>query len=148
MKAKRFNEGKPELSHILEFPRAMEELARLCTEGAKKYGRGNWKLGGKPQEEYMDSALRHLMALANGEAAYREVDELGDPMGVVHHAAAVMWNMAVFMQMEEAAFLEEEESILEPWPERYAKQRSTGDPGCGMMGPGREARMSIKENNE
>jgi hypothetical protein len=101
MKMMRYNEGKPELSHVLEFPTMLEEWARVCAVGARKYERGNWKLGGRPREEFLDSAMRHLLAMANGEEFYREHDENGEEINVViSHAAAVVWNLAALVELE------------------------------------------------
>lgn len=35
-------------------------------EGAAKYGRGNWQKG-MPEDEILDSMMRHIMALKRGE---------------------------------------------------------------------------------
>ncbi len=89
--ALRDNSGKPELSQVLHFD--LEWLADHMAAGRAKYpdsdGVPNWKKGGKPDQEYLDSASRHLAALVNGE----EYDpELG-----THHAAAVAWNMLALL---------------------------------------------------
>ena len=60
-KALRFNEGKPKLSELLYFANALEDLAAVCSQGAIKYDSGNWLKGGKPLNEYLDSAMRHLV---------------------------------------------------------------------------------------
>jgi len=59
-------EGKPQLSLVFEFRRALEGAARSFGEGVEKYGRGNWKKG-MPPEEVIDSMGRHLLALMSGE---------------------------------------------------------------------------------
>ena len=85
--AKRYNEGKPEISQLMHFD--LEWLADHMQAGRDKYpdteeGTPNWKLGGKPDQEYLDSMSRHLAAFVRGE----EFDpELG-----THHLAAVAWN--------------------------------------------------------
>lgn len=90
--ALRDNSGKPELSQVLHFD--LEWLADHCAAGRAKYpdtspGVPNWTLGGKPDQEYLDSASRHLAALVRGE----EYDsELG-----THHAAAITWNMLALL---------------------------------------------------
>lgn len=95
MKAERDNEGKPELSQIFHFEKGMEELAAHCSAGRAKYpdvdGVPNWTLGGKPDQEYLDAATRHLGALVRGETH--------DPELGTHHAAAVAWNMLALLTL-------------------------------------------------
>lgn len=97
-KALRFNEGKPELSYVLSMPRALVALSWVFARGAVKYARGQWKAGGKPDEEYIDSAMRHLLALANGERF--------DPDLGTMHAAQVMWNMGALIQLTEGELVD------------------------------------------
>jgi hypothetical protein len=93
-KAERKNTGKPPLANVLQFGRALDFLAEHMQAGREKYpdvdGLPNWKLGGKPDVEYLDSATRHLVALANGEEYDSETR--------THHAAAVAWNMLALLE--------------------------------------------------
>ena len=91
MAALRYNQGKPQLSFVLGFRKALGALARVFEQGAIKYERDNWKKGGKPDAEYIDSALRHMAALADGE--------LYDPDTGCLHAAHVMWNMGALLEL-------------------------------------------------
>lgn len=59
-------EGKPQLSLVLEFRKALEGAAKGLEEGVTKYGRGDWKRG-MPLEEVADSLSRHLLAFMSGE---------------------------------------------------------------------------------
>lgn len=60
----KFDQGKPDLSHIsLEL---MEQVARVREFGAKKYSRGNWKKGFKYTRS-IAAALRHIMAFSEGQ---------------------------------------------------------------------------------
>ena len=62
----RYNEGKPEISMVLEARAALEGVSRVLTHGRKKYTRGNWRKGLK-QTEIVDSMARHLAAFMSGE---------------------------------------------------------------------------------
>ena len=66
-KALRFNEDKPQLHYIMHYRRFLEALAWVQERGAEKYGYGNWMYGGKPDREYYDSGMRHLLDHFDGE---------------------------------------------------------------------------------
>ena len=87
IQAARQNSGKPEMSQLHHF--RLEALAAHCTAGRLKYpdvqGQPNWRLGGKPDQEYLDAADRHLAKIVRGET-------YDDETGTMH-AAAVAWNM-------------------------------------------------------
>jgi len=97
--AKRETKGKANLAQLLLFLPALQELAAHCDAGRAKYpdsepGVPNWTLGGKPDEEYLNAALRHLGCIINGE----EYDaELGTT-----HAAAVLWNLCAYVTCNKA----------------------------------------------
>lgn len=90
MSAKRYNEGKVDLS-LIPVEATLQEC-RVWAEGEKKYGRDNWKkLWGKDTERVvMASALRHMLAILDGE---RRDQETGLP-----HAAHVRCNMAMLLE--------------------------------------------------
>lgn len=85
--ATRHNSGKPELSQLCHF--RLDALAAHCTAGRLKYpdveGIPNWTLGGKPDQEYLDAACRHIVKHVIGEVYDAETGTM--------HAAAVAWNM-------------------------------------------------------
>ncbi len=91
--ALRDNYGKSELSQLLHFLPALQELADHCSAGRLKYpdtdGVPNWLLGGKPESEYLDAAMRHLAAIVQG-------DVFDGELGTTH-AAAVIWNLCVYV---------------------------------------------------
>jgi len=90
-KALRYNEDKPELSEILQFDNGLEALAKVMSQGGVKYAHRNWLKGGKPDQEYMDSAMRHLLSIAGGE--HYDADT-----GCTH-AAHVAWNMLAMLRL-------------------------------------------------
>jgi|ERR1043165_1180000 hypothetical protein len=74
-------------------PHVLERYARHMKKGELAHGRGNWKKGGYPLEEYLESAFRHFVALwANFERSrtLRPGDE--------DHAAALLFNVIAFMR--------------------------------------------------
>lgn len=64
--ADRYNDGKAQLSMILEARHALGGMAGVLTFGAKKYNRGNWHKG-LPHADICDSMLRHISAYLAGE---------------------------------------------------------------------------------
>tara|TARA_R110002167_G_scaffold7563_2_gene35880 strand:+ start:14825 stop:15319 length:495 start_codon:yes stop_codon:yes gene_type:complete len=64
--ADRHNDGKPEMSYILQGPKGLAGLAQVLEFGSRKYDRGNW-LKGFPDTSLIDSMMRHLTAYISGE---------------------------------------------------------------------------------
>ena len=62
--ADRFNEGKVEWTEI-DF-KSIEPLVRVLMYGAKKYSSKNWTKG-MPTTQIINSAMRHMVQLMNGE---------------------------------------------------------------------------------
>ncbi len=85
MKALRFNTGKTKLSKIFEFGPGLHMLVKVMEQGATKYADGNWLLGGKPDGEYLDSAMRHIEEFMLGE--------FYDPDIGTAHLGNAAWNL-------------------------------------------------------
>ena len=85
--ALRFNTNKSQLSSMLEADVAMKGMCKVFEFGAEKYARSNWKKG-LPVDEIIDSLLRHLMSVANGEVI--------DPESKLPHIDHITCN-AVFL---------------------------------------------------
>lgn len=83
----RYNEGKCQLSYMLDANYAMEGMCEVLRFGAQKYERNNWKKG-FDFEGLADSLLRHLAAHQNGE--------MYDPESGLPHVDHVLCN-AMFM---------------------------------------------------
>jgi hypothetical protein len=75
------NEGKGRFDLIPTD--ALRRLAIHYQNGAKKYGDRNWEKG-QPLGRYLDSAMRHLLAVIDGKT-----DE--------DHVSAVSWNMFAYL---------------------------------------------------
>lgn len=45
----------------------LEDVAKVYTEGAKKYSDNNWQLVDKAKDRYFAAAMRHLIAWRKGE---------------------------------------------------------------------------------
>ena len=99
--AERHNEGKVAYDNLWHFPHALEGWARHCEAGRAKYpdtedGTPNWKLGGKPIEEYLNSFIRHMFAMLRGEVY--------DPETRTRHSSAMVWNAAALDELHFAEY--------------------------------------------
>lgn len=84
--------GKPELSYLLEFPRALAGMSRVSEYGARKYGRNTWRRVEK--QRYIDALLRHTIAIGP--------NALGkDKESKLFHIWQVMWNAAAIAELIE-----------------------------------------------
>jgi hypothetical protein len=91
MSAQRFNQGKPKLSYIRLFHSAIEVFARVKEFGAAKYDDGNWRQGGKPDKEYLDSLDRHIDQFLKGE--------IYDEDSGCAHLGHALWNIAALIEL-------------------------------------------------
>ena|SRR3990167_10343526 len=60
----------------------LNEVVKVLTLGADKYGRGNWKLVKGGEDRYFNACLRHLAALRVGERSDPET-------GLNHYSHAI-----------------------------------------------------------
>ncbi len=97
------------------YPNAFEELVRVCSNGALKYDRNNWK-NGLDQYEILDCAMRHHLKFHLGEerdvvddSTLSRVDLIehfnGDMQEfkdqfATHHLAHVLWNLLVILEQK------------------------------------------------
>jgi hypothetical protein len=68
----------------------MEEVVKVLTNGAKKYGDGNWKSVENKQPRYFAAAMRHMVAWQIG-------DEIDDPESGHHHLAHAICHLLFLM---------------------------------------------------
>lgn len=72
----KFDAGKPPMSLLDRY--ALEQIAQVLAFGANKYNADNWR-GGIRHRRLIDAALRHLLAISDGEDI--------DPESGLPHAA-------------------------------------------------------------
>jgi hypothetical protein len=77
MEGIKYDDSKPDYSLIP--PRALNDLVKVLTFGAKKYDRHNWKKLENAEQRYFAAAQRHLWAVVRGETH--------DPESGEHHYA-------------------------------------------------------------
>lgn len=80
-KSDRFNSGKEKWS-LVHF-QSLTPMVEVLEFGAKKYSPDNWKKG-FDKKELLDSLLRHVTALADGEEFDKE--------SKLHHIGHIMCN--------------------------------------------------------
>jgi hypothetical protein len=77
---------------ISGFSRALGEVVKVSTIGARKYSPNGWKAVPDGQTRYMDAALRHLLALGAGDPVDADTGCL--------HKAQVIWNLLAALELE------------------------------------------------
>lgn len=87
----KYDSGK--LRYDLIPPEILEELAKILTHGAKKYGDNNWKLLEDPMDRYYAALMRHLQEWRKGNS----IDE--DDSGELHLSHALA-NIAFLVYFE------------------------------------------------
>lgn len=103
----RKNQGKPRLGLALLMPEALEALSCVLLEGEMKYGPAEDKSWLTYEyHETMDSLMRHLTALKNGEVL--------DPESGLPHAYHIHFNSAVLVEL--SFYCSSEDSSERPPP--------------------------------
>ena len=97
MPGDRFNEGKPKWS-LVDF-KSLEPMVRVMEFGTEKYGLDNWKKG-LNKKEILESMLRHIFALLDGENIDKE--------SKLPHIGHIQSNALFYAYMER---LENEENL-------------------------------------
>ena len=87
----KYDSGK--LRYDLIPPEILEELAKILTHGANKYGDNNWKLLEDPMDRYYAALMRHLQEWRKGNS----IDE--DDSGELHLSHALA-NIAFLVYFE------------------------------------------------
>lgn len=82
--------GKILAAVLGDFSRALEEVAKVGTAGAKKYTRGGWQSVDNGPQRYTDALWRHL--LKHGR-------ELRDEDTGCFHLAQVAWNALATLEL-------------------------------------------------
>lgn len=90
MEGKKFDDGKPDLAFMLEFPDLFENFCRALTEGERKYGRKNY-LHLEPRR-VVAALMRHIQAHINGEVV--------DPATGTTHLGYAVANLAMLSVMK------------------------------------------------
>lgn len=80
------------------FPRALSEVIKVTTFGAKKYSANGWVYVEDGSYRYMEAFGRHLMAFAQGEIIDKDSQCL--------HKSQMVWNLLASLELE----LREEEN--------------------------------------
>lgn len=115
--AARMNEGKAMLGFLMQFPTAVEAFARVKEVGAIKYERDNWKKGNKPDWEYIDAALRHIMAFVNGEYYAQDTG--------CSHLAHAAWNLFAIQDLNYAGETHDKE-LFRQMCAHWAREKEKG----------------------
>lgn len=89
----KLDNGKPRVWLCLSgFSRAVDEVAKVTTVGAKKYTPSGWVSVPDGVNRYMDAFGRHMLKLGSGEVVDRDTQCL--------HKAQMVWNLLASLELE------------------------------------------------
>lgn len=88
--------GKPDMSLLLMFGKALHEVARVGTGGKIKYTRGGWQEVDDGINRYTAALLRHLMQEHYDKMDSDLVAYLGEE---TYHAAHTAWNALARLEL-------------------------------------------------
>jgi hypothetical protein len=86
----KLDHGKPDLSLLIGFGRALSKVGEVSTYGAAKYTRNGWESVPEGFERYTAAGLRHILA---------EGSEATDPESGLLHAAHHAWNALARLEL-------------------------------------------------
>lgn len=105
-KGAKLDDGKPDMSLLLDYGLALTAVARVGTQGALKYTRGGWQFVPQGVLRYTAALLRHL---------FKERYEFGDGEIEAGHAAQDAWNALARLELLERRRLGIRPEDLRDW---------------------------------
>lgn len=91
-KGVKLDEGKNRLGLVYGgFSRALWEVGRVGTFGARKYTDNGWQSVPNGENRYLDALLRHLFKTFRGEVV--------DPESGLYHLSHVAWNALAILEL-------------------------------------------------
>ena len=98
-----FADGKVRMD-LLPWPE-LEEIARVFTAGAKKYGANNWQNLPDGYQRYKGALLRHLCELEKG-------NDTDEDTGCLH-AAQIAWNAIAMLHFKMQKYAQREDNGID-----------------------------------
>jgi hypothetical protein len=73
-------------------PEILEELARVYTYGAKKYGENQWQWLPNAKQRYYGALIRHIQEFRKGKIV--------DPESELNHLSHALWNVGALLWIQ------------------------------------------------
>jgi hypothetical protein len=86
----KFDSDKPRWDLLPLKP--IEDIVKVLSFGAKKYGPDNWRVVANAKERYFAALMRHIVAYRNGEGT--------DPESGLSHIAHALCNLTFLYELE------------------------------------------------